>query len=146
MPSADTCEHIARGLIARTLPREQWTHEAHLRAGLWHGLHHDADTALQLLRERIRAYNVAVGTANTDTGGYHETITRCYVALIAAFLAGVDTTRPTEQLATQLLARYGARDLLYTYYTRERLHSVAARRGWLAPDVEDGGHADATAV
>ena len=28
-------EHIGEGLLARTLPREEWTHEAHLAATTW---------------------------------------------------------------------------------------------------------------
>jgi len=27
--------HVGEGLLARTLPRETWTHEAHLAACLW---------------------------------------------------------------------------------------------------------------
>ena len=78
-------EQIANALINKTLPKSEWTHHAHLQTGLWHVLHHDAATAMNLMRERIRAYNLCTGVANTDTTGYHETITCFYLIVIRAF-------------------------------------------------------------
>ncbi len=128
-------ESIARGLIARTLPKAEWTHEAHLRAGLWHVLQHGAAAALPLLRERISAYTESVGTANTDTSGYHETITRFYVVVIDRFLAVHDRGLPLDRLAAQLIAEHGDRRLPLRHYSEGRLFSVVARRSWVEPDL-----------
>ena len=127
-------ERIARGLIERTLPKVALTHEAHLRAGLWHVLHFGPVAALGLLRVRIGAYNESVGTQNTDTSGYHETITRFYVLVIDRFLSAVDCTLPIDQLATRLIAECGDPRLPLRYYSEEHLFSVAARRSWVEPD------------
>ena len=51
------------------------------------------------MRRRIRAYNVAVGTENTDSGGYHETLTRLFLDGIAAHLARHRTESLPETLA-----------------------------------------------
>ena len=107
--------------------------------GLWHALRYradaaDADPALGLLRDRIRSYNEATGVANTATSGYHETITRFYLMVIRRFLAGADPSRPIDELAAELVARCGDRDLPLRHYARERLFSTAARAGWLPPD------------
>ncbi|HEX8027966.1 MAG TPA: carbonate dehydratase [Vicinamibacterales bacterium] len=126
-------ERIARGLTERTLPKAEWTHHAHLRAGLWHVWHH-GDEALALLRDRISRYNESVGTANTDTSGYHETITRLYVTVIAAFLAGVDRALPLDALAERLIAEHGDPGLPLRHYSKRLLFSAAARRGWVEPD------------
>ncbi len=128
-------DRIARGLIERTLPKAEWTHHAHLRAGLWHLLQHPDDRALALMRERIRAYNESTGGENTDTAGYHETITRCYLRLIRVFLDSVDAARPVDELAAELIERCGERDLVLRYYTRAALFSTQARRGWVEPDL-----------
>jgi hypothetical protein len=128
-------ERIARGLIARTLPKAEWTHEAHLRAGLWHVVNHGAVAALALLRTRITAYNESVGTANTDSSGYHETLTRFYVTVIDRFLAGADRGLPLDQLAAGLIAEYGDRRLPLYHYSEQRLFSVVARRSWVEPDL-----------
>lgn len=128
-------EELVAAFIAGTLPKGEWTHQAHLRVGLWHLLHHPADEALDLLRDRIRRYNVACGVANTDHGGYHETITRFYVRVIDRFLQSADRQRPLDQLAEDLIRQWGDRELPLRYYSRGRLFSVLARRQWVEPDV-----------
>lgn len=128
-------ERIARGLIDRTLPKPEWTHHAHLRAGLWHVLHHGPFEALDLLRDRIRAYNESVGTANTDTSGYHETLTRFYVVVIDRFVSTADRSLDLDTLAEQLIAVYGERRLPLHHYSEARLFSAVARRAWIEPDL-----------
>jgi hypothetical protein len=70
---------IVDGFRSRTLPAPRWTHQAHLTVGLWHALNRPSDTVLEEIRRGIIAYNAAVGTPNSDTRGYHETITAFYV-------------------------------------------------------------------
>lgn len=132
---ATSLERLAAAFIACTLPKAEWTHEAHLRVGLWHRLHLPAEAALDALRERISRYNVSQGGVNTDTDGYHETITRLYVILIDRFVSAADGARAPEELADELVARLGHRDVPFRHYTRDRLFSVAARRAWVEPDL-----------
>ena|SRR5664279_4555856 len=128
-------DRIAREFIARTLPKSEWTHEAHLRVGLWHSLRHPEADALNLMRQRIRAYNESTGVANTPDSGYHETITRFYLRVIRCFLESAGCGGPIDELARELIARFGERDLPLRHYTRERLFSAEARLNWLAPDL-----------
>lgn len=126
---------LAEQFTACTLPKEQWTHHAHLRVGLWHVLRFGPDQALDLLRERISRYNVATGGVNTATDGYHETITRFYVWAIARFVDGADRSRREDDLADELLRTHGNRDLPLRHWSRERLFSSDARLTWVEPDV-----------
>jgi hypothetical protein len=128
-------EQLIAAFLACTLPKSAWTHRAHLRVGLWHLLHHPAAECLQLLRHRIKRYNVACGVANTETQGYHETITRFYVWAIARFLGETNPAQPVDALADELIRRYGDKQLPLRYYSRERLLSVEARLGWVEPDL-----------
>jgi hypothetical protein len=143
----DTETLVAR-FIGRTLPKGAWTHRAHLRVGLWHVRRFGPDRALDLLRERIARYNESVGTANTDTSGYHETLTVVYVRLIADFAGrGCSPTRPvgrgsnpaTDDLEARLVAALDDRAIPLRYYSRERLFSTEARRHWVPPDLESFG-------
>ena len=68
------------------MPKAEWTHEAHLRVGLWHLLRYPEGEALRRLRDGIRRYNTACGVAKTEASGYHETITRFCVRVIGRFL------------------------------------------------------------
>lgn len=128
-------ERIARALIDRTLPKAEWTHEAHLRTGLWHVYTHGAVVALELLRQRISAYNESVGTMNTDSSGYHETITRFYVTVIDRFLATADRGTDIDALSRELLTNYGDRKLPLHHYSEGKLFSPVARRSWVEPDL-----------
>jgi hypothetical protein len=128
-------ERIARALIDRTLPKAEWTHEAHLRAGLWHVHAHGAVAALELLRGRISLYNESVGTKNTDASGYHETLTRFYITVIDRFLATADRSLELDDLARELIATRGDRKLPLHHYSEGKLFSVVARRSWVEPDL-----------
>jgi len=134
-PDPDT-EALVSAFVDRTLPRGSWTHESHLRVGLWHVQTLGEAAAAEALRERIRRYNDSVGTPNTDISGYHETLTLFYVRLIADFVAGcrLKGDRPEDQEA-RLLAELGRRELPLEYYSHARLFSTEARRHWLPPDL-----------
>lgn len=125
----------AGAMIALTLQKDQWTHAAHLRTGLWHVLHHDDLHALDLMRARIRAYNVVTGGQNTETGGYHETITRFYLLMIRAVLRASAPDLPVDALAERVLDLLGEPGLPFRFYSRDRLLSPAARAGWHEPDL-----------
>jgi hypothetical protein len=133
--SESQTDQLAAMFCARTLPKDQWTHEAHLRVGLWHVLRYPTREALDLLRERISAYNVACGVENTDSSGYHETITRFFVWRIERFIVAADCGRPIDELAAELVRLLGDKRAPLDYYTRKRLMSVEARRGWVVPDL-----------
>ncbi len=127
---------LAAAFIAVTLPKKEWTHLAHLRVGLWHLLHHSPDEALVLLRARIRALNESHGVANSETGGYHESITRFYVWQIGVFLEAAGRERPIDELAADLIAAHGDKNLPFRYWSKDRLMSRDARFGWVEPDLE----------
>lgn len=133
---ADDIAKFIRDFEACTLPRARWTHQAHLLVGLWYLSNHSPDKALAIVRMRIRAYNEAVGTANTDTSGYHETLTRLFLNGIAAHMDQHSDASLPDSLALLLEAPLARNEWPLWYYSRERLYSVLARRQWVAPDLK----------
>ena len=129
-------EHLGEGMIARTLPRAEWTHEAHLAATTYLLLRRadiDVDEELPGL---IRRYNESVGGVNSDSEGYHETITRVFLHGIRLFLSEADIKRPLHELVNELLlSPMGRRDWPLRFYSPQRLFSVEARRDFVPPDV-----------
>lgn len=124
---------VADGVIARTLPKEAWTHAAHFACAVWIVMRRDDLIAERYLPSLIRAYNESTNTPNTDTGGYHETITQASLIAVRAAVAEGDS--PAEVLRRLLDGPCGRSDWLLTHWTRERLFSVEARRDWVAPDL-----------
>ena len=129
-------EHLGEGLLACSLRRDEWTHEAHLAATTYLLTHRsDVDLDTQL-RGIIRRYNESVGGVNSDTEGYHETITRSFLHGVRLFLAEADRDAALHELVNALLrSPMGSRDWPLRFYSRERLFSVEARRNFVAPDI-----------
>jgi hypothetical protein len=127
---------VGEGLVARTLPRAEWTHEAHLAACAWIVLERPEIVPERDLPGLIRRYNESVGGVNSDSEGYHETITQMYIRGVRAALARTDQALPLAGKVNALLrAEEGRRDWPLRFYTRERLFSKAARLGWIEPDL-----------
>jgi hypothetical protein len=84
----------------------------------------------------IRGYNEATGGANTDTAGYHETITQASIRAARAFLAEAPSQPLFVTCNALMQSRLGFPDWLLEYWTRSRLFSVEARREWLEPNIK----------
>jgi adenylate kinase family enzyme len=128
-------DDLGARFAACAIPAKEWTHAAHLTVGLWHVDRYGAEHALARLRDGIRALNESHGGVNSETHGYHETITAVYVQLLAQYLEASAVDMPLGMRALQLLASpLAAKDVLFRFYSRERLMSTAARVGWLDAD------------
>ena len=129
-------EHFGEHFLARTLPKAEWTHEAHLATTTWLLLNRpeiDVDDELPGL---ICRYNESVGGVNSDSEGYHETITRVFLHGVRLFLSEADPAEPLHELINELLlSPMGRRDWPLRFYSRERLLSVEARRTFVPPDL-----------
>ena len=127
---------LASRFTALALAKEEWTHAAHLTVGAWHVNRYGATEALPMLRDGIKRLNVSIGGANTPTSGYHETITAAYVVLIATFLDACPPGLPLAVRVERLLeSPLAGRDILFSFWSRERLMSTDARARWVEPDL-----------
>jgi hypothetical protein len=129
-------ERLGEGLLACTLPRADWTHEAHLAATTYLVLRRPDIDLDKELPDIIRRFNESVGGVNSDAEGYHETITRTFLHGVRLFLGEADPTEPLHELVNELLlSPMGRRDWPLRFYSRERLFSAEARRNFVTPDV-----------
>jgi hypothetical protein len=132
--SESEIERIGRGLLDRSLPKVEWTHAAHFAAAFWLVRRPDMN-ALRDMPDLIRAYNEATGVTNTDSTGYHETITVASIRATRAWLADRAAIPLHAALNEMLASDYGRSGWLLTYWSRPLLFSVAARRTWVEPDL-----------
>ncbi len=132
--SDDAIDRVGRGLLERTLPKPEWTHVAHFAAAFWLLRRTDVDPVRDM-PGLIRAYNEATGVPNTDSSGYHETITLASLRAARAWLAERSHEALHEALAAFLACEYGRSDWLLAYWSKPVLFSVAARRAWVEPDL-----------
>jgi hypothetical protein len=127
---------LGEGLVACSLEKAEWTHEAHFAATTYLLLKRpdiDVDAALPGL---IRRFNESVGGVNSDSEGYHETITRAYLRGIGVFLEEADHGAPLHELVNDLLlSPMGRRDWPLRFWSKDLLMSTAARRHYVEPDL-----------
>jgi hypothetical protein len=127
---------IGAGFLDRTLPKSSWTHAAHFATTLWLiACRKDVEPARDL-PHLIRSYNEATGGANTDTEGYHETITQASIRAARAFLAENRATSLFLACNALMSSPLGEPDWLLAYWSRDRLFSRQARRSWVDPDIQ----------
>jgi hypothetical protein len=125
-------EALWRAFHDRTLPAPQWTHAAHLRIAWLHLARYELDEAHLQMRVGIIRLNAAHGLVETAERGYHETLTRVWLALVRAARSagpGPDSTSLLDQPGLDRTAPL-------RHYTRARLFSVAARAMFVPPDLE----------
>jgi hypothetical protein len=123
-------EDRADAFALTTLPVGEWTHAAHVTTALVYVRRYGREGGRVLFGIALRRYLAAVGG---HPSAYHETITRAWVEVIAAF----DAERPGAPLADvarELVERCGRKDYLHRHYSPGRLASDEARAGWLEPD------------
>ena len=118
-----------------SLPKERWTHAAHVFTGACYVHALGEGAATDRMRTCVRRYNEAVGGKNTETSGYHETVTVFWIKLLAAERARKGSMGRSEFAwhCVELLSPI--RNLLGEYYSYDVVGSTEARREWRAPDV-----------
>lgn len=125
--------HITTGFLNLSLPKEEWTHAAHLITGLYLIQIHGLAKAEALMPTMIKAYNEAKGGINSDSEGYHHTLTIFYLRILSDF-KNSHTHLTMPKLCEHVLASpQGARKYPLTRYTKDILFSLEARKNWVEP-------------
>jgi hypothetical protein len=127
---------LMQRFIVGKLSKEEWTHEAHLGCAVWHLWQFTPDDAHQLIRKRILQHNENVGTPNSDTQGYHETITWFWLRNIRHFLKQAHYRSPEEAWQMLKAAPEGASTFPLKFFSQEKLDTVEARKEIVAPDLQ----------
>jgi hypothetical protein len=127
---------LVNGLLDATWPEADWKHREHCVATLGLLLFRPDMDLDRELPGIIQRYNLAHGGQNTDTTGYHHTITLIYLNAIRDFLSSLPTnTSPGDAARALLQSPIAKKDYPLRYYSRERIMSTEARRGWVDPDL-----------
>lgn len=137
--TAEDVRRLRSGFDTLTLPGAEFSHAAHIAVGATYVRELGPDKALLHLREAIPRYNVSQGGENTDTRGYHETLTRFWVERITDFLKTLPPQTSLEESALAAVVEFSTRVKLFEeYYSFDVVRSLDARRGWVAPDRQPG--------
>jgi hypothetical protein len=109
--------------------KEEFIHHMHLAVAAWYLTRLPYDEALERMRSALLRF-----TRHHGVTGYHETITRFWLRLAADFLGSPDGEDLPSQV-NALIECYGSKQILFDYYSRERVMSDEARNAWVEPDL-----------
>lgn len=158
-------QRVAAGLLDCSLPARKWTHQAHYAATLWLMRHVPSLDLPTAMPDIIRRYNAATGVPNSDTRGYHATITLASLRATRAFLdthsccaavqSNGNTTvgsaevagmllhpqrsleRPLHVILSELMeSPLGDVGWLLEHWSKDVLFTPEARRQWTEPDIK----------
>jgi hypothetical protein len=133
--SEDAVEAVVRGFENCTLPASQFDHPSHLTVALSY-LHCSRLTVPEATERMRAALYRFLDHHGHDPRKYNQTITLFWVKLVRSFLDRTNTARPIEEIANEMIKVCGKSQLIYDYYSKERLSSEEAREGWVEPDVK----------
>ena len=115
-----------------SLPLAAWDHRQHLRAAY---ACLAGDDAFARFRAALLAYNARHGFVQTDTGGYHETMTRSFLRVMARCVQELPTGLAPTAVQACVVGMCADKRMLLRHYQRETIMGLPARRGWVEPDL-----------
>ena len=118
---------------AGELPRAAWTHAAHVAMGACYVVRY-GPSAVDELRRGIKRHNAAVGTLDTATSGYHETLTCFWTSVVSRLVKGYSDPWPAARRAVERVGQ--DRDLHLQYYSFDVVRDAKARGSFVPPDRE----------
>jgi hypothetical protein len=122
---------LVRAFEACEIHPAEFKHYQHLAVALWYVAHLPFAAASEKMRSGIQRLASAYGKT-----GYHETITVFWLAMVRAFWAHASADESVAVAANRLISECENKNLIYEYYSPERLNSVAAKTGWVEPDLQ----------
>jgi hypothetical protein len=106
-------------------------HSKHLAVAGWYLACLGLEEALTRMRSALLRF-----TRHHHVKGYHETITRFWLLLVQEFLLSQPPRKPFTEQVNELIQCYCDKNILFEYYSRERVMSDQAREQWIEPDLK----------
>jgi hypothetical protein len=131
----DEIAALVRGFEDCTLPDSEFNHPAHLTVALSY-LHHSRLTVAETAERMRGGLYRFLDHYGEGRQKYNETITLFWVKLVHRFLGRTNAARPTKDIANEMIESFGDSQIIYDYYSKERLSSEGAREAWVEPDVK----------
>lgn len=127
-------EEVVRRFEGCEYAPEEFVHARHLTVACWYFLRYDAATAGERMRAGLRKF-----IRHHGKNGYHETITGFWLRMVEREVRGArDGDEGEADFVTHvngIVERLGHKDLIYRYYSRERVGSAEAKAAWVDGDV-----------
>jgi hypothetical protein len=124
-------EEVVRRFEDCSYAPEEFVHARHLTVAAWYFARFDEAAARERMRTGLRKF-----IAHHGKNGYHETITEFWLRLVEGAARAVRRNEADlVSLVNDVVGRCNDKNMIYAYYSRERLGSQEAKTGWIEPDL-----------
>lgn len=119
-----------------TLPTEQWTHRAHVKAAYIYLREYPFAEAQTRMRTGIKSYNMAHHVPEGATRGYNETTTCAMMHVVGATATAYGEAFPTRTADDfcDTLPQLMNKHVLRLFYSPQRRMHKDAKTQFIAPD------------
>jgi hypothetical protein len=109
----------------------EFTHAHHLTVACFYLSTLPDEEALVRMRLGLRRF-----VEHHGKNAYHETITCFWMQACSHLLSAQPAGNDIIENINAAIQALGKKDMVFEHYTRDRVMSEAARRGWIAPDLK----------
>lgn len=124
---------VVDGFESCTTTDSGFTHRAHLTVAVWYLARGSTSASLQRMRASILRF---LDHHHVGHEKYNETLTLFWIKLVRQYLDELDPKCSLLDATNALIESLGNSQLVFDYYTRERLWSEEARQVWVEPDLK----------
>jgi len=111
---------------------EEFVHARHLTVAAWCFAIMEPVAARQKMRAGLRRF-----IAHHGKNGYHVTITEFWLKRVEKLVAGLrERQEGLVPLVNSVVERCSDKNLVYEFYSRERIASPEAKARWIEPDIK----------
>lgn len=132
--SEEEIHDFIRKFEACEYSNEEWTHSAHVAVAAYFCNSMAPVDAVNAVRDRIEKLNASNGVKQTIDRGYHETLTRFWMAAVRRWL-NVAQPKNLVEAINGATSAFRERNSALMFYSRDQIMSWEARIGWVAPDI-----------
>lgn len=115
---------------------EEFVHAKHLTVAAQYFVRYSAEEAAERMRAGLRRF-----IRHHGKNGYHETVTEFWLRMVEREVRGAQDAQGQSgndvvAMANAVVKRLGDKNLIYRYYSRERVASAEAKARVIGPDLD----------
>jgi hypothetical protein len=112
------------------LAKEEFHHRDHLTVAVVYLYASDLESAIDRMRSSLKRF----ATHHSVPKLYHETLTRFWLQQVEQRL---ERNECLSESVRKVLEQLNDKNLVFEFYSRERIESKEAREKWLQPDLKE---------
>jgi hypothetical protein len=125
-------EDVVRSFESCSYAPEEFVHARHLTVAAWSFATMESEAAREKMRAGLRRF-----IAHHGKSGYHVTITEFWLERVGNLVAELrEGKQGLVPLVNSVVERCSDKNLIYEFYSRERIASAEAKLAWTAPDIK----------